>query len=95
MAADELGVLRGDEPIDAGARVAAAEFFEDGQGVDHVADGGGLDEEDAREIHAADVESWQGEIGTVAGEGAAGKRWWGYADKIERVLKKFPELLFR
>jgi hypothetical protein len=63
--------------------------------VDHVADGGGLDEEDAREIHAADVESWQGEIGTVAGEGAAGKRWWGYADKIERVLKKFPELLFR
>ena len=30
MAADEAGVLRGDEPIDAGARVAAAEFLQDG-----------------------------------------------------------------
>jgi hypothetical protein len=33
--------------------------------VDHVADGGGLDEEDTGEVHAAEVEGRQGEWGRV------------------------------
>jgi len=68
MASDELGILRGEEPIDAGLGVTAAEFFEDGQCVNDIADSGGLDEQDPGEIDLADVGTFQVN-GKVSGPG--------------------------
>jgi hypothetical protein len=48
VAVDEAGAVRGDEPGDVGLREAAAEQVEDGERVDDVAQGAGLDDQDAR-----------------------------------------------
>ena len=53
MRANELAILRSDEPIDARPWKAAAQFDEDGHRMDDITQGGGFDQKNPGEIGVA------------------------------------------